>query len=244
MSFIVVIPARYQSTRLPGKALLSLAGKPIIQHVVERAQQSAAKEVYVATDNDKIRDVCESFGAKVCMTDATHPSGSDRIEEVTRLIELRESDIVVNVQGDEPMIPPAVIDQVAENLKNQTEAGLCTLYEIIDNEADVNNPNVVKVITDSQDMALYFSRAAVPYRRDEDAEVTYKRHIGLYAYRTSALRNFVSWPVGELEHIEKLEQLRFMENGIKIHLAQSCEAIPPGVDTEEDFQMLKKILEQ
>ncbi len=243
MSFIVVIPARYQSVRLPGKPLLPLADKPMIQHVVERALQSEAKAVYVATDSQEILKVCEGFGAKVCLTDDKHASGSDRIEEVTRILNLRSSDIVVNVQGDEPLIPPAVINQVAENLKAQDSAELCTLYEEIDNAQDITNPNVVKVVTDNNGLALYFSRAGIPFQRDSGGAVVYKRHIGLYAYRVGALRNFVSWPLGELEQSEKLEQLRFMENGVKIHLEKCVEAIPPGVDTEADYQAIKQQLE-
>jgi len=243
MSFIVVIPARYQSTRLPGKPLLNLGGKPMIQHVFERALRSDAKEVYVATDSSEIQSVCEAFGAQVCMTDPNHASGSDRIEEVTRILELRNSDIVVNVQGDEPLIPPSVINQVAENLKAQDEAALCTLYAEIDHVEDISNPNAVKVVTDQQGMALYFSRATIPFQREPEDNIVYKRHIGLYAYRVGALRDFVTWPMGELEKCEKLEQLRFMENGIKIHLDKCVEPIPAGIDTEADYQAIKSLLE-
>ncbi len=244
MSFIVVIPARFQSTRLPGKPLLDIAGKPMIQHVFERAKQSDAAEVYIATDNSEIKNVCEQFGAKVCMTDASHVSGSDRIEEVTRILELADEDIVVNVQGDEPMIPPAVINQVAENLQINSAAGLCSLFEPIENQADVDDPNAVKVVTDNLGMALYFSRSAIPFNRDESEQIVYKRHVGLYAYRVKTLHNFVSWPQSELEQAEKLEQLRFMANGIKIHMAQSIEKIPPGVDTESDLANIKAQLEK
>lgn len=244
MSFIVVIPARYQSTRLPGKPLLQIAGKPMIQHVVERAQQSAASAVYVATDNVEIKTACEAFGAEVCMTDAAHASGSDRIEEVTRLLGLQDDDIVVNVQGDEPLIPPAVINQIAANLQTQTRAGLCSLYETINNSAEVNDPNAVKTVIDNQGMALYFSRAAIPFDRDKDAQIIYKRHVGLYAYKVKTLHSFVSWPQSDLEKVEKLEQLRFMENGIKIHMAKCCEHIPPGIDTEADLKHIRELLEQ
>ena len=251
MSFIVVIPARFQSARLPGKPLLDIAGKPMIQHVFERAKQSAAKKVYIATDNAEIRKVCETFGAQVCMTDVGHASGSDRIEEVTRILDLADDDIVVNVQGDEPLIPPAVINQVAENLKNNTEAGLCSLYENIKSSNETNDPNAVKVVTDTQGMALYFSRSLIPFNRgdsqggleDSFEEASYKRHIGLYAYRVKTLHNFVSWPLSELESVEKLEQLRFMANGIKIHMGQSLENIPTGVDTEADLAQIKALLE-
>jgi 3-deoxy-manno-octulosonate cytidylyltransferase (CMP-KDO synthetase) len=243
MSFIVVIPARYHSMRLPGKPLLELGGKPMIQHVFERALLSDAEQVYVATDSSEIQSVCEAFGAQVIMTDPKHVSGSDRIEEVTRILGLPNSDIVVNVQGDEPLIPPRVINQVADNLKAQNEASLCTLYADIDNSEDISNPNAVKVVTDQQGMALYFSRAAVPYQRDPEGIIVYKRHVGLYAYRVGALRDFVTWPVGELEQYEKLEQLRFIENGIKIHLDKCFEPVPGGIDTEADYQIIKSLLE-
>jgi 3-deoxy-manno-octulosonate cytidylyltransferase (CMP-KDO synthetase) len=244
MSFIVVIPARFQSTRLPGKPLLDIAGKPMIQHVYERARQSAAADVYIATDNSDIKIVCEQFGARVCMTNASHVSGSDRIEEVTRILNLSEEDIVVNVQGDEPMIPPAVIDQVADNLQVNSGAGLCSLFEVIDKQTDINDSNAVKVVTDNQGMALYFSRSTIPFDRDGSEQTVYKRHIGLYAYRVKTLHDFVGWSQGELEQTEKLEQLRFMENGIKIHMAQAIEKIPPGVDTESDLAKIKSLLEK
>jgi len=244
MSFIVVIPARYQSVRLPGKPLIEIAGKPMIQHVFERACESQATAVYIATDNDDIKKSCEAFDAQVCMTDAGHASGSDRIEEVCRLLDLNDEDIVVNVQGDEPLIPPAVINQVADNLITNAEAGLCSLYELIPNPDEAADPNMVKVVTDKKGMALYFSRAVVPFNRDQAEEISYKRHIGLYAYRAKTLHDFVSWPVSELERIEKLEQLRFMANCIKIHMAQSCESIPPGVDTEADLKHIKTLLEK
>ncbi len=239
MSFIVVIPARFQSTRLPGKPLLNIAGKPMIQHVFERAKQSAATDIYIATDNSEIKNACEQFGAQVCMTDANHVSGSDRIEEVTRVLKLSDEDIVVNVQGDEPMIPSEVINQVAENLKNHSEAGLCSLFELIENKTDISDPNTVKVVMDKQGMALYFSRSAIPFDRDGALNTNYKRHVGIYAYRVKTLHNFVDWPQGELEQTEKLEQLRFMENGIKIHMAQSIAKIPPGVDTESDLANIR-----
>lgn len=244
MSFIVVIPARYQSTRLPGKPLLSIAGKPMIQHVFERAKQSAAKEVYIATDNNEIKNVCEQFGAQVCMTDANHASGSDRIEEVTRILELAGEDVVVNVQGDEPLIPPAVINQIAENLHVNINAGLCSLFELIEGQDNIDDSNVVKVVTDNDDMALYFSRSAIPFNRDNSEQLVYKRHVGLYAYRVKTLHDFVTWPQSELEQAEMLEQLRFMGNGIKIHMAQSREKIPAGIDTEEDLANIKAQLEK
>ena len=243
MSFIVVIPARFQSARLPGKPLLDIAGKPMVQHVYERAKQSAAKDVYIATDNAEIEKVCKAFGAKVCMTGIEHASGSDRIEEVTRILDLSDDEIIVNVQGDEPLIPPAAINQVAQNLQTNTRAGLCSLYENIKSVEELNDLNSVKVVADIQGMALYFSRSLIPFNRDGSQEIFYKRHIGLYAYRVKVLHSFVSWPLSELESIEKLEQLRFMDNGIEIHMAQSLASIPAGVDTEADLAKIKALLE-
>lgn len=243
MTFIVVIPARFQSTRLPGKPLLDIAGKPMIQHVFERAKQSAAKEIYIATDNDEIKQVCEGFGAQVCMTNPEHASGSDRIEEVTRILDLDRDDIVVNVQGDEPLIPPAVIDQVAENLQRNKDVGLCSLYEHFNSIKEAEDPNAVKVVTDKKGRALYFSRSKIPFCRDEGGTIVYKRHVGIYAYRVKTLHDFVGWPVAELENNEKLEQLRFMDNGINIHMAESLENIPAGVDTVENLATIKALLE-
>lgn len=243
MSFIVVIPARFQSTRLPGKPLIEIAGKPMIQHVFERAKESQATEVFIATDNKDIKATCETFGAHVCMTSTYHASGSDRIEEVTRILSLADDDIVVNVQGDEPLIPPSVINQVAVNLETHVSAGLCSLYELIEDSEIANDPNVVNVATDKQDMALYFSRFAIPFNRDETNKVLYKRHVGIYAYKVETLHNFVTWQLSDLEDSEKLEQLRFMDNGVKIHMAQVLESVPAGVDTEADLLKVKRVLE-
>lgn len=242
--FIAVIPARFQSTRLPGKPLLDIAGKPMILHVVERARQSRAAQVYVATDNAEIRRVCEAAGVNVCMTDPNHPSGTDRIAEVARQLGLADDTIVVNVQGDEPLIPPAVINQVAANMAQQPDVGICTLYAPIHDEAEFRNPNAVKLVTDIAGNVLYFSRASIPWPRDghQAGSAWGKRHIGLYAYRVSVLRSFVGWPVSELEQLEKLEQLRAMSQGIILHAEQCCEPIPAGVDTPEDLTHMRALL--
>lgn len=245
--FIVVIPARYQSTRLPGKPLLDIAGKPMLLHVVERARASAASAVYVATDDERIADVCAAADVPVCMTNANHSTGTDRIEEVTRLLKLDSNTIVVNVQGDEPLIPPAVINQVASNLASRQDAGICTLFSSVHSEAEFYNPNAVKLVTDTQGMVLYFSRAPIPFPRDGFSPATLaqaRRHIGLYAYRVAVLQQFVSWPLSQLEEQEKLEQLRAMSNGIGIHAELSCAAIPAGVDTAEDLAAVRHLLEQ
>lgn len=245
MSFIVVIPARYQSSRLPGKPLQDIAGKPMIHHVVEQAQRSDADAVYVATDDERIKDACQSLGDRVIMTSGTHQSGTDRIEEVARQLNLADDTIVVNVQGDEPLIPPAVINQVANDLASHRDALICTLYEVLETDEEARNPHNVKVVTDRDGYALYFSRAQIPYPRgdhDPDAFPGYKRHIGIYAYRASVLHDFVKWPRAELECTEHLEQLRAMANGVRIHVQKACEAIPAGVDTPEDLEMVRAIL--
>ena len=245
MSFIAVIPARFQSTRLPGKPLLDIAGKPMLLHVVERARRSAASAVWVATDDEHVRTVCEDAGAQVCMTDPLHASGTDRIAEVARVLKLSEDTIVVNVQGDEPLIPPAVIDQVAANLAARPQTGICTLYSAISDAEEFHNPNAVKLVTDALGKVLYFSRAPIPWPREGVTEATLahaKRHVGLYAYRVSVLQRFVQWPLGTLEDTEKLEQLRAMYHGIEIHAAPCCEYIPAGVDTPADLEHVRRLL--
>lgn len=242
--FIVVIPARYQSMRLPGKPLLDIAGKPMLLHVVERARASRAAAVYVATDDARIQAVCEQHGVPVCLTAAEHSTGTDRIEEVTRQLALAAQAIVVNVQGDEPLIPPQVINQVAANLAARPEAGICTLYAPLHDSDEFRSPHAVKLVCDQQGRVMYFSRAPIPWPRDAEASVPVqaKRHIGLYAYRVEVLQQFVQWPVGALEEVEKLEQLRAMEQGILIHAAQACADMPPGVDTPADLEAVRRLL--
>lgn len=244
--FVVVIPARYQSMRLPGKPLLDIAGKPMLLHVVERARQSAARAVYVATDDERIRKVCEDAGVPVCLTSATHPTGTDRIEEVTRQLGFAPSDIVVNVQGDEPLLPPAVIDQVAAGLAATPEAGIHTLCVPLHDAREFHDPNAVKLVCADNGRVLYFSRAPIPWPRDEVGSVpsVARRHVGLYAYRVEVLQRFVAWPPGKLETIEKLEQLRAMEQGVAIHASLACAPIPAGVDTPADLEAVRRIVEQ
>jgi 3-deoxy-manno-octulosonate cytidylyltransferase (CMP-KDO synthetase) len=252
MNFCVVIPARYASTRLPGKPLLDIAGKPMIQRVYERACASSATRVVIATDDSRIVESAAGFGAEVLMTSADHVSGTDRIEEVARLLGLPADDIVVNVQGDEPLVPPAVIDQVAGNLATNQSAGIATLCEPVESVEDLFNPNIVKLVADAAGFALYFSRAAIPWDRDEfadgrpgdDVTIEARRHLGIYAYRVSLLHDFVQWPVAELEQKESLEQLRAMVNGTRIHVAEALEAVPPGVDTAADLELVRSILGQ
>ena len=252
MSFSVVIPARYASSRLPGKPLKDISGKPMIQHVYERALESEAKEVVIATDDERIQKVAEEFGAKVVMTDPDHASGTDRLQEVVSKLNYYADDIVVNVQGDEPLIPPRVINQVAHNLAAEKDASIATLYEPIENIEDVFNPNIVQVVTDRNDFALYFSRAPIPYARDDFAKskeqmpqgVSFKRHIGIYAYRVNLLNSFVKWDEAPIETTECLEQLRALWNGSKIHVALADEIPPGGVDTEEDLERVRDFFKQ
>lgn len=252
MAFIVIIPARLGSTRLPNKPLLDIAGKPMIQRVWERARQSAATRVIIATDDMRVATVVEGFGGEVCMTRATHESGTDRLQEVAEKLGFDDAQIIVNVQGDEPLIPPAVINQVAQNLAASDRAGIATLAKRIRSREEVFNPNVVKVVVDNTLHALYFSRAPLPWDREawdreawinenDDAHVDgeWSRHIGIYAYRVGFLHNFVRWPIGRLERLEKLEQLRALENGVVIHVDESREEVPPGVDTAEDLERVR-----
>jgi 3-deoxy-manno-octulosonate cytidylyltransferase (CMP-KDO synthetase) len=238
--FMVVIPARFASTRLPGKPLLDIAGKPMIQHVYNRACESDASAVVIATDDQRIADVADSFGAKVVMTRAEHQSGTDRIQEVVSVLGLPEEAVVVNVQGDEPLIPPQTINQVADNLIRHSEAGISSLFHAIHDANELMNPNAVKVVTDALGYALYFSRSPLPW---QDAEPVHgKRHIGIYAYRVSTLNKFVSWSRSLLEVSERLEQLRAMHHGVRIIMAEAVQRVPAGVDTPEDLEAVRRFL--
>lgn len=250
MSFYVVIPARYASTRLPGKPLLDIGGKPMLQHVYERARRSGAKQVIVATDDARIEAAAQAFGAPVCMTSTAHQSGTDRLQEVAQQLQLPPDAILVNVQGDEPLIPPEVIDQVAANLAAHPAASVATLYEPITSVEDFRNPNIVKTVAGEGGLALYFSRAPVPWPRDlfaQGGDVSLpenfpaRRHIGIYAYRAALLERFVTWPQAPLEKIEALEQLRVLAQGENIHLAEACAQVPGGVDTDADLERVRAL---
>lgn len=246
--FHIVIPARYASERLPGKLLRDLAGRPLMQHAWERARQSAARTVTIATDDERIFETAEAFGAHVVMTDVTHQSGSDRIVECADRMGWPDTHLLVNLQGDEPMMPPACLDQVASLLASDTDCEVASLYWPIDDAGEVKNPNAVKVVTDQHDRALYFSRSPIPFTRDygaiENAIAAgrrWKRHLGLYAYRLGSLRRFTAAEPTPLERAEKLEQLRVLEQGGRIAMAPACEFIPAGVDTEEDLVRIQRI---
>lgn len=250
--FRVLIPARFGSSRLPGKPLLDIAGKPMVVHVYERAKQSQAREVVVATDDPRIAEALKPYQARVVMTRADHPSGTDRLQEVAALCGWADDDIVVNVQGDEPLIPAAVIDQVAMNLQQNPSAGMATLAEPLADATQLFNPNIVKLVRNIDDFALYFSRAPMPWARDHFAQnqaelpaewqALYLRHLGIYAYRVSFLHDYVSWPQAPLEQIEALEQLRALYHGVGIHVALSAAELPPGVDTQADLDRVRALL--
>ncbi|MDG2018015.1 MAG: 3-deoxy-manno-octulosonate cytidylyltransferase [Porticoccaceae bacterium] len=248
MQFIVVIPARYASARLSGKPLRDIKGKSMIQRVWEQASKSSADRVVIATDDQRIEAVAQAFGAEVCMTRVDHQSGTDRLQEVADRLSLDPQQIVVNVQGDEPMIPPAVIDQVANNLAASDDAGVATLCEPIDSVEDFLNPNIVKVVVDTNKIASYFSRAPIPCSRDalkvsqNSVPVEAKRHIGIYAYRVGCLNQFIGWDTAPLERLESLEQLRFLHNNIGIHVMDAVAPVPGGIDTEDDLNKLINIL--
>ncbi len=250
MSFTVVIPARYASNRLPGKPLADIAGKSMIERVYQQACQSSADRVVIATDHQEIEQVCIGFGAEVVMTASDHPSGTDRLQQVASMLGFEENHIIVNVQGDEPLIPPALIDQVAGNLAGDAEASVATLCEPIHEVSELFNPNAVKVVTDVRSHAIYFSRAALPWARDAFAgnqqslpeDVTFNRHIGIYAYRVGLLNRFVAWGPGPLESIECLEQLRVLYHGDRIHVETALETPPAGIDTPEDLERVRRIM--
>ena len=246
MNFTVIIPARYASTRFPGKPLVDIKGKPMVQHVYERAMESGASRVIVATDDARIAKVVSDFGGNYCMTGSHHESGTERLAEVIDMEGLLAHELVVNVQGDEPFIPAVNIQQVAENLYHHQQAEMATLAVRITDVEEAFNPNVVKVVTDKQGYAMYFSRATIPYDRARflDEEIIdeigdyYLRHIGIYAYRAGFIKQYVSMSPSGIEQIESLEQLRVLWHGEKIHVDIARETPPTGIDTPEDLERL------
>ncbi|MGZ5051544.1 MAG: 3-deoxy-manno-octulosonate cytidylyltransferase [Methylobacter sp.] len=250
MRFKVVIPARYGSTRLPGKPLLNIAGKPMIAHVCNRAQEADADEVIVATDDERIFQAVSDLGFKAVMTSADHQSGTERIAEVARTCGWSDDQIIVNLQGDEPLIPPNYIRETAEALAEQEKAGIATLAARINEAEEIFNPNSVKVVLDKHGYALYFSRAPIPWDRDAfsrsertpSGKIPYLRHIGMYAYTVDFLNRYCSWESSALESVESLEQLRILWHGeaIKVHLVEKTP--PAGVDTQEDLIRVEQVL--
>lgn len=250
MSFKIVIPARYASSRLPGKPLLDIAGKPMIQHVYERAKESKASHVIIATDDERIEQVATAFGADVCMTRIDHISGTDRLAEVAAKRAFADNDIIINVQGDEPCLPASLINQVADDLVQHPDADMATLFSQIDHQKHIFDPNAVKVIMDKLGYALYFSRAPIPWMRDHfdqqstlPPELPHYRHIGLYGYRASFLKHYAELESCVLEREESLEQLRALYHGKKIHLTRANINPGHGVDTQNDLDEVRKLLQ-
>ena len=248
MSFHIIIPARFESTRLPGKPLLDIAGKPMIQHVYERAMEAGAASVTVATDNLRVEEMVRDFGGNACLTNDRHLSGTDRLAEAAQIIGLSDDDLVVNLQGDEPLMPASLIVGVADVLHDDKKADVATACVLMKDPAQVNDPHVVKVVTDRFGHALYFSRAGIPFFRHaetEDTELEHQvfRHIGLYAYRCGFLAEYTQLEHCNLEHVEALEQLRVLWHGGKIAVMETTEDPGHGVDTPEDLQRVRGLFE-
>ena len=245
--FKVVIPARFASTRLPGKPLLNIAGKPMIEHVVRCAESSGADEVVVATDDERIAKVVSDFGASVCMTDSRHESGTDRLAEVCKSQGWADDAVIVNVQGDEPLMPKATIRQAAQMLLDDSAADISTVCAPLHTTAEIQDPNVVKVVRDANNKALYFSRAPIPFERDIEQSnwslALVRRHIGLYGYRAGVLMRFSELGPCDLELHEKLEQLRAMWHGMSIRCDDAVELPGPGVDTAADLERVAEIMQ-
>ena len=252
MSFKVIIPARYASERFPGKPLIDIKGKPMIERVHESAAASKASSVCIATDDKRVASAVAAFGGECVMTRPDHPSGTDRVHEAAHALGMKGHEVIVNLQGDEPLMPAEAIDQVAEAIAGQ-QVQMATLCEPITRAADLFDPGVVKVVRDEQQRARYFSRAPVPWDRNTFTSSTsspaelpenghWFRHLGIYAYTYALLDDFVRWPPAMMEEVECLEQLRVVEKGINIHVGQTSVPIPPGVDTPEDLARLMEFL--
>ncbi len=237
--FSIIIPARYASTRLPGKPLLDIKGKPLIQHVFETASNTQAKRIVIATDDDKIANIAESFGASVVLTSAEHQSGTDRIAEAVKQLEIDDSEIIVNLQSDEYGLPISIVNQVASNLFNNPDNQVATLCEVITTMDEYTDPNIVKVTFDNKNSAIYFSRSPIPADRSGGLPAEVYRHIGLYAYRAGYLQEFTQLPPCAIEKAEALEQLRVLYNGGKIHVEVAVDETGLGIDTAEDLEIAR-----
>jgi 3-deoxy-manno-octulosonate cytidylyltransferase (CMP-KDO synthetase) len=242
--FLVVIPARLGSTRLPRKPLADIGGKPMVIRVAERALQSHAQSVVVATDSPEIQAACDEYRIECLLTSPDHPTGTDRIAEVAQLLKLPANTLVVNVQGDEPLIPPELINQVVQTLADNAACAISTVAVPIVDAAEMNNPNVVKVVLNRSNEALYFSRATIPFVRDPGSKqaITHLRHLGIYAYRADFLEAYTRLEPAPPEQAEALEQLRAIWNGYRIAVHTASEAPPAGVDTAEDLERVRRIL--
>jgi 3-deoxy-manno-octulosonate cytidylyltransferase (CMP-KDO synthetase) len=242
--FLVVIPARLGSTRLPRKPLADIGGKPMVIRVAERAKQSLAQSVVVATDSPEIQAACDEHRIECLLTSADHPTGTDRIAEVAQLLKLPSSALVVNVQGDEPLIPPELINQVANTLAEHDQCAISTVAVPITDPSEINNPNMVKVVLNRSGEALYFSRAPIPFVRDPQTnqKIEHLRHLGIYAYRADFLQAYTRLEPAPPEQAEALEQLRALWNGYRIAVHTALEAPPAGVDTPEDLERVRQLL--
>ncbi len=243
MSFIVIIPARYASSRLPAKLLKDVYGKPLIQLAYENAIKSQADRVIIATDDMRIKQAVQGFGAQVCMTDSQHTSGTSRIAQVLSMLNIADDECIVNVQGDEPMLDPIVINQVANNLLD-SQMHMATLCEPVVDEQQYLDPNCVKVVFDKLGKALYFSRAPIPFfreRQDIDLSLCYK-HIGIYAYHSRFIKQYLTMDSARLEQVERLEQLTILYEGFDVHVANACSEAGFGIDTPEDLNRLLAVL--
>lgn len=243
MAFKVVIPARYASARLPGKPLLDIAGKPMVIRVAEQANKSGAESVVIATDFEKIMEAADEYQIDAVMTRVDHQSGTDRIAEVAQKLNWEDDDIVVNVQGDEPLIDPALIQEVALTLAHSKDAVMATACHALNDEASILNPNIVKVVMDVNGNALYFSRSPIPYPRDEvhKQNIQAHRHVGIYAYRVGFLKQYAELSVTQMEKIESLEQLRVLHHGYKIAVSITDNAPAAGVDTQADLDYVRSV---
>ena len=241
--FKVIVPARFASTRLPGKPLLDIAGKPMVIRVAEQAAKSQANEVVIATDHEDVMQAAQSHGVAAVMTRIDHVSGTDRIAEVVEKMAWPDEMIVVNVQGDEPLIDPVLINDVAQTLANDAQAVMSTACHPLHSPEAFENPNVVKVVLNAKQQAMYFSRAAIPFPRDREyrQQLAAHRHIGIYAYRVGFLKQYASLPITALEKIESLEQLRILYHGYQIAVTVTTHAPVSGVDTAEDLDLVREV---
>ncbi len=251
MTFRIIIPVRYASDRMPGKPLLDIAGKSILERVYSQCLQSGADSVVIATDDERIKEAASKFGAPVCMTSKSHQSGTERLAEAATVLGYEEDEVIVNVQGAEPLIPPVVIHQVATNLREHENVRVATLCEKITDPKDLFSADNVKVVMNKRGYALYFSRAPIAWERDNfpqkpDTKLkgVHYRHVGIYAYRAGFLQEYLSWDACPLEKMESLEQLRVLWYGGRIHVDLAKEHVPNGVDTEEDLEVVRKLVGQ
>ncbi len=244
-AYHIVIPARYASSRFPGKPLQLIHDKTMLEHVYLVAKKSSASSIVIATDDQRIASAAEEFCDQVVMTSDQHQSGTDRLAEVCQIKKWGDNEIVVNLQGDEPLTPPQLLHQVANNLHENTSASMATLTTPLTQQREVEDPNIVKVVSDINGFALYFSRASIPFQRDKTEMfdlLLYQRHLGIYAYRVSFLKDYTNMPQSNFELIEKLEQLRALYHGHKIHTQQAIELPGPGIDTPDDLHKIYSLM--